>query len=213
MSPIIVIGGGGHGRVVIDALLRGGAMLRGVIDPDCRVAAQLPGSVPWLGGDDVLASYPPAHYRLANGIGGIGEPQRRRAFETFRQAGYAFAAVQHPSAIIASSSVVLGEGCQIMAGAVVQSGALIGTDAIVNTRAAVDHDCVVGDHSHVAPGVVLCGGVVVGDDTHVGAGAVVIQGIRIGRGCIIGANATVLRDVPDGIIMFTRGERHEASRR
>lgn len=208
-----MIGGGGHGRVVIDALLRSGATVSGVIDPDRGVAARLLATVRWLGGDDALASYPPSRYRLANGVGGVGEPQRRRAFEAFRQAGYAFAQVQHPAAVIASSSAVLGEGCQIMAGAVIQPGARIGADAIINTRASIDHDCVVGDHSHVAPGAVLCGGVIVGDDTHIGAGAVVIQGVRIGDGCIIGANATVLRDVPDGVTMLTRGERHETARR
>jgi UDP-perosamine 4-acetyltransferase len=211
--PIIVIGGGGHGRVVIDALLRSGAVVAGVIDPDRLVAGRLPATVPWLGGDDALASHPPTRYRLANGVGGIGTPQRRRLFETFHQAGYAFALVQHPAATVALSGVTLGEGCQIMAGAVIQTGAHIGADVIVNTRAAVDHDCVVGDHSHVAPGAVLCGDVIVGEDTHIGAGAVVIQGVRIGRGCIIGANATVLRDVPDGTTMVSRGERRETPRR
>jgi sugar O-acyltransferase (sialic acid O-acetyltransferase NeuD family) len=211
--PIIVIGGGGHGRVVIEALLRGGATVIAVIDPDRRIAARLPANIPWLGGDDALASYPPSRYRLANGVGGVGEAQRRRLFEIFRQAGYAFAPVQHPAAVVALSGVVLGEGCQIMAGAVIQPGAQIGADAIINTRASIDHDCVIGDHSHVAPGAVLCGDVIVGEDTHIGAGAVVIQGVRVGRGCVIGANAIVLRDVPDGVTMVTRGERHETPRR
>jgi sugar O-acyltransferase (sialic acid O-acetyltransferase NeuD family) len=211
--PIIVIGGGGHGRVVIDALLRAGAAVVGVIDPDRLVATRLPASVPWLGGDDELASYPPSRYRLAIGVGGIGDPQRRRLFETFHRADYGFARVEHPAATIALSGVSLGEGCQIMAGAVIQAGARIGADAIINTRAAIDHDCVVGDHSHVAPGAVLCGDVAVGEDSHIGAGAVVIQGVRIGRGCIIGANATILRDVPDRTIVFTRSERRETPRR
>jgi UDP-perosamine 4-acetyltransferase len=211
--PIIVAGGGGHGRVAIDALLQAGATVIGVIDPDPGVAGRLPQGVRWLGSDDALASYPPARYRLANGVGGIGEPLRRRLFETFRQAGYAFAQVQHPAAAISLSGVTLGEGCQIMAGAVIQPGARIGADAIINTQASIDHDCMVGDHSHVAPGAVLCGDVVIGEDTHIGAGAVVIQGVRVGRGCIIGANATVLHDVPDGATMVTRGERHETPRR
>lgn len=211
--PIVVIGGGGHGRVVIDALLRAGAAVIGVIDPDRLVAARLPATVPWLGGDDELASYPPSRYRLANGVGGIGDPQRRRLFETFREAGYAFARVEHPAATIALCGVSLGEGCQIMAGAVIQPGARIGADAIINTQAAIDHDCVVGDHSHVAPGAVLCGDVAVGEDTHIGAGAVVIQGVRIGHGCIIGANAAILRDVPDRTTVFSRSARRETPRR
>jgi len=133
--PIIVLGGGGHGRVVVDALLRAGAAVFGVIDPDPGVAARLPQGVPWLGGDDVLANHPPARYRLANGIGGIGDSRRRRLFERFKQAGYAVVRIEHPAATIARSGVTLGEGCQIMAGAVIQPGTRIGAGAIVNTRA------------------------------------------------------------------------------
>jgi UDP-perosamine 4-acetyltransferase len=210
--PIIVIGGGGHGRVVIDALLRAGAAVAGVIDPDAGVGARLPPGVPWLGGDDALASHPPARYCLANGVGGIGDAQRRRVYENLKRGGYTVARVEHPAATIAAS-VTLGEGCQIMAGAVLQPGARIGVDAVVNTRASVDHDCVVGDHSHIAPGAVLCGDVTIGDDTHVGAGAVIIQGVRIGRGCVVGAGATILRDVPDYTTVVTRMERRETPRR
>ena len=151
-------------------------------------------------------------YRLANGVGSIGDGTRRRVFERMKAAGYAFAHVEHPAATIALAGVSLGEGAQIMAGAVVQPGVCIGADAIVNTRAAIDHDCVIGDHAHIAPGAVLCGEVVVGDDTHIGAGAVLIQGRRIGTGCLIGAGATVLRDVPDRMIVYSHQDWRERPR-
>jgi UDP-perosamine 4-acetyltransferase len=210
--PVIVIGGGGHGRVVIEALLGAGVTVAGVIDPHPGVAAGLPAVVPWLGGDDALAAYRPEEYRLANGIGGIGEPHRRAAYERLIAAGYDFIRVQHPSATVARSGVVLGEGCQIMAGAVIQTGVRIGADAIVNTRAAIDHDCSLGEHCHVAPGAVLCADVTVGAGSHIGAGAVIIQGVRIGSFSIVGAGGIILSDVPDHTIVVSESKRREKRR-
>jgi sugar O-acyltransferase (sialic acid O-acetyltransferase NeuD family) len=210
--PVIVIGGGGHGRVVIEALLRAGAVVAGVIDPDPGIAARLPGDVAWLGGDDALAALPPTDYVLANGVGGIGEPRRRQAFERWKQRGYTFVRVLHPTATIAHSGVTMGEGGQVMAGAVIQPDVRIGANAVVNTRASVDHDCILGDHCHIAPGVVLCGAVTIGEDTHIGAGAVVIQGVTIGKSCLIGAGATIRRDVPDGMIVYSESQRREKPR-
>ncbi len=211
-APVLVIGGGGHGRVVIEALLAAGTEVAGVIDPHPAVAATLPDGVAWLGGDEALVRYLPGDYQLANGVGGVGEPHRRSIFERFSAAGYAFVRVRHPAASVARAGVVLGEGCQIMAGAVIQPGAQIGTNVIVNTRAAIDHDCRVGDHCHIAPGAVLCGDVTVGAGSHIGAGAVVIQGVRIGSFAIVGAGSIILRDVPDGVVVYSKDIRQERQR-
>jgi acetyltransferase EpsM len=61
----------------------------------------------------------------------------------------------------------------------------------------VDHDCVVGDYTHVSPNATLCGDVHLGEGTHFGAGATAIQGVRIGKWCTIGAGAVVISDIPD----------------
>jgi sugar O-acyltransferase (sialic acid O-acetyltransferase NeuD family) len=208
MLPLIVVGGGGHGRVVLEALRSAGREVRGVVDRDPAVARLLPKGVPWLGDDAALATFPPGQYSLVNGVGGIGDGNRRAIFEKWREQGYVFAPVRHESAVIAHD-IELGEGAQVMAGAVLQPGVRIGANAIVNTRAAIDHDCFIGDHCHVAPGAVLCGGVVLGEETHIGAGAVVIQGVRIGRGAMIGAGAIIRRDVGDNVMVYTRGEQRE----
>ena len=208
MLPLIVVGGGGHARVVLEALRSMGSEVRGVVDRDPAVATLLPKGVPWLGDDAALAAFPPGQYSLVNGIGGIGDGKRHEIFEKFRDQGYAFAPVRHESAVIARG-IELGEGSQIMAGAVLQPGVRLGANAIINTRASVDHDCLIGDHCHVAPGAVLCGGVVIGEDTHIGAGAVVIQGVRIGRGTMIGAGAIIRRDVGDNLVVYTKGEPQE----
>ena len=210
--PIIVIGGGGHGRVVIEALRSAGAVIAGVIDGEEQIKMLLPPGIPWLGGDEALRDRSPLDYELANGVGSIGNVKRRAVFEELKSRGYAFARVRHASAVIPVDGVVLDEGCQIMAGAVIQPRVRIGANAIVNTRAAIDHDCIVGAHSHVSPGAVLCGNVMVGDDTHVGAGSVVIQGVRIGRSCLIGAGATILRDVADGRVVYREAKRRERAR-
>ena len=85
-----------------------------------------------------------------------------------------------------------------MAGAVIQPGTRLGVNTIVNTRASIDHDCIIGDHVHIAPGAVLSGEVRVGNCSHIGCGATIVQGVKLGEATVIGAGAVVLKDVPDG---------------
>jgi UDP-perosamine 4-acetyltransferase len=198
MRPVIVLGAGGHAKVVIAALKAAGVEIIGVTDPDSKTHGRRVLGVKVLGGDEVAMKRKPDQVVLVNGVGSTRpSPQRRDTFERFKRAGFTFRAVIHPSAVI-GPEVEIGEGAQVMAGAVVQPGCRIGHDAIINTRASVDHDCVVGDHAHVAPGVVLGGGVLVGDGAHVGAGATVIQCANIGDGALIAAGATVVADVAAG---------------
>ena len=189
--PVIVIGSGGHARVVIDTLLCAGRRVIGRTDRDpARGGIDIQG-IPFLGDDAALATHDPATVELANGIGSTGDPSRRIAvFETFRARGFRFARVIHPSTVIAADADI-GEGAQIMAGAIVQPGCRIGANAIVNTGARVDHDCTIAEHVHVAPGAVLCGDVTIGARSHVGAGAVVIQAVMIGTDCLVAAGAAV----------------------
>jgi acetyltransferase-like isoleucine patch superfamily enzyme len=90
---------------------------------------------------------------------------------------------------------------------------VIGDDCIVNTSASVDHDCVVGDHVHLCPGVHLAGAVNVGSGTMIGTGAVILPVIQIGKGCVVGAGAVVNRDLPDGVIAFGVPARVQRGRR
>ena len=201
-KPVIVIGGG-HARVVVDALRLCGISMLGICDPALPRGSEGPFGIAVLGDDKAVAAYAPEQVDLVNGVGSIESTQaRRQVFETFRQRGYQFAAVVHPSAVIAND-VTLGEGAQIMAGAIIQSGTTVGSDSIVNTGARIDHDCRVGNHVHIAPGATLSGGVVVGDGTHIGVAAAVIQSIKLGRNCLIGAGAVVTRDVADDTRLVT----------
>lgn len=192
--PVIILGGGGHARVVIDALLKQGRRILGYSDLESVGQPVL--GVSRLGNEEMIYQFGPEKVRLANGVGSVQPgPLRSAVFQRFTAKGYMFEQVVHPSALVATD-VQLGAGVQIMAGAVVQSGTRIGADSIINTSASVDHDCILGEHVHVAPGAVLCGNVRVGDGAHIGAGATVVQGKSIGAGSMVGAGAVVLADVP-----------------
>jgi len=194
--PLILLGSGGHARVLLSALLQNGSRVIGFADPNVSRSQLL--SVPRLGGDEAVLKHNPNEVLLVNGIGSVGLiANRLRIYEYFRTRGYAFASVIHSAAIIAPEGE-LSEGVQIMAGAVIQTGCVMGEGCIINTGARLDHDCVIGVHAHIAPGAVLSGDVQVGARAHVGAGATVIQAVRIGEGSLVGAGAVVLRDVPAG---------------
>jgi sugar O-acyltransferase (sialic acid O-acetyltransferase NeuD family) len=197
--PVIVLGAGGHARVVIDALLLKGAAILGVTAPAIEGAP--PFGLPFLGTDLAVDAHPATSVRLVNGLGSIRQAgARREIFEGFKAKGYKFDRVVHPSAVVARN-VELGEGVQVMAGAVIQTGSRIGANSIVNTRAAVDHDCFVGAHVHLAPGATLSGDVRVGEGAHIGSGATVIQGVSIGSGALVGAGSVVIRDVASGAVV------------
>jgi UDP-perosamine 4-acetyltransferase len=193
--PLILVGAGGHARVLASTLLQLGRRISGVVDPD-KSRTELLG-IPFLGGDDAVFRYDRTEVLLVNGIGSVASiANRLKVYEHFREAGYRFASVIHPGAIIAPEGQ-LADAVQIMAGAVVQTGFTVEEDCIINTGARIDHDCVIRAHAHVAPGAVLSGSVYVGARAHIGAGAVVIQGVKIGSDSIIGAGAVVLSDVPE----------------
>jgi UDP-perosamine 4-acetyltransferase len=197
---VFLLGGGGHARVVLDALLSSGVNVDGILDPGLKVSDQVFG-VSVMGGDEALDQVVTTDVLLVNGLG--ANPwvrNRRKLFEDLKVRGFSFAAVRHPSAVI-GSECALGESSQIMAGVVLQNRARIADNAVINTRASVDHDCVIGAHSFIAPGVVLSGGVLVGESVFVGAGAVVLPGIEIGANVVIGAGAVVTQSVPEGWIV------------
>lgn len=195
--PVIILGAGGHAKVLIDALQASSAVIAGIVDADSSLRGKSVLGVPILGGDDVISEFQSSMVQVVNGLGSTGLPvKRQQIFAKFSGMGFTFTTVVHPSAIVAPDAV-LGEGAQVMAGAVIQPGSRIGTNSIINTRASVDHDCLIGDHSHIAPGVTLSGGVKVGICCHIGTGATVIQGVAIGEQCLVAAGAVVVSNVTE----------------
>lgn len=198
-ESVYILGAGGHGRVVLDTLLANGIQVTGILDT-AQIPEQILG-VPISGGDDYLNNVSISQTYLANGLG--ANPyifKRRLIFNTMKDRGFTFKSIQHPSAIV-SSTVKLGEGCQIMAGAIVQPGVTLGENTVVNTGAIIDHVCLISSHSFIAPGVTLCGDIKISHSVFIGAGAVVIPGVCIGENAIIGAGSVVTKSIPERSIV------------
>ncbi len=197
-KPVILLGAGGHAKVLLDILLEQNIEVLGIAEKD---GTDLPSGlygVPVIGSDSDVQQYPPDKVELVNGIGSVGSTTlRQKVYERFKRQGYRFTQVIHPRAVV-SIRAELGEGVQIMAGAVVNIGTRIKEDSIINTNASVDHDCLIGAHVHIAPGVTLSGGVTVGEGSHIGTGASVMQGIEIGANVIVGAGAVVIDNIETG---------------
>jgi sugar O-acyltransferase (sialic acid O-acetyltransferase NeuD family) len=194
--PLILLGAGGHGRVVAELVTACGGTLLGVCDPSLAEQGTLEWhGLPVLGGDEYLENVKPGEVLLLNGIGMMpGSEVRRSVFQRLSQSGFEFPVLVHRAAWVAGS-VVLEPGVQVMAGAVLQPGVTVGSNSIINTGSSVDHDSVIGQHCHIAPGVTLCGDVEVGNHVFVGAGATLIQGVVLGPDVFVKAGKVITRNV------------------
>lgn len=194
-EPLVVIGGGGHAKVVIEAARASGLWdVVGVVDASPSAAPCL--GVPVLGGDEILPRL------LAEGIASAvlalgGNALRERLGRHALDLGFELPAIIHPSALI-SPSAKIGKGVVVMARAVVGTETTVSDLAIVNTGAVLDHDNVLGRAAHVAPGCALAGNVSVGDRSLVGVGTAVRPLIRIGADVVVGAGSVIVADIPDG---------------
>jgi sugar O-acyltransferase (sialic acid O-acetyltransferase NeuD family) len=197
--PIIIIGAGGHAKVVADALAVAGTDILGFTDANPTKWGTQVNGWPVLGGDEVISSRAPDSVLLVNGVGSAGSvASRRDTYLKFRSLGYQFMTVIHPRAVV-SPHAVLGQGAQLMACAVVQPSAVIGENSIINTSAVIEHDCRIGAHCHIAPGVSISGGVCVGSETHIGTGSSIIQNVEIGAQCLVAAGSVVVGSHGSGL--------------
>jgi sugar O-acyltransferase (sialic acid O-acetyltransferase NeuD family) len=188
---LIVIGSGGHAKVVIEAALASqpGREIIVLDDADGTRDRSVLG-IRVLGGRGELDSLRGSPVIVAVG----GNEARADLVLWLRGQGHSLESVIHPKATVADS-VKLGEGVFVSAGAIVIAEARIGHGAIINTGATVDHDCDIGEAAHIAPGVHLCGNVRVGARTLVGVGSSVRPGISIGDDVVIGAGSVVVHDL------------------
>lgn len=187
--PVVVIGAGGHGRVVADILAAAGRVVAGFLDDhETGPVAGLKVLGPFARALD------PGFGHACDLIVALGDTVRRVELgQAILCAGGALATAIHPAAVLAGRARI-GAGTTVSAAAVIGTDARVGRFCIVNTAAVVDHDCQVEDGAFLAPGVRLCGGVVVGTGAFLGAGAIVLPGRRIAPGARVRAGAVVEAD-------------------
>jgi sugar O-acyltransferase (sialic acid O-acetyltransferase NeuD family) len=192
----VVLGGGGHAKVVIAVLKHSGHDVLGYTDERDRGAIL---SVPYLGDDAGLPGILRAHgrCRAVVGVGKVDVSLRRLVLQAEVAAlGFEFPVIVSRHAVV-NEEVELGQGTVVLDGVVVNSGSKIGRACIVNTNSTVEHDCRIGDNVHVAPGATLSGGVTIGDHCLVGTGSSIVQGVSVCAGCLVGAGSAVVRDLKD----------------
>lgn len=195
--PVVLVGAGGHAKVVLDILERAGRYrVLGVFDDEAAKWGGRLGGHRIVGGvEELFARW---HGRAA-AVVAIGDNHaRRRVAGRLAEHGIPLATAVHPTAVV-GGEVTLGAGTVVMALGVVNPGTVTGRGVVVNTSASVDHDCVLGDWAFVGPGARLAGGVRVGELSLVGTGATVIPGRAVGRNARVGAGAVVIDDVPDDV--------------
>jgi acetyltransferase EpsM len=196
-SDLVLIGGGEHARVVLDAAQRAGRWrVLGYTDRQ-PVKAMGALGLAWLGTDaDVVESLRSASVVLA--IGSAGDmAERRRIADRWNSAGLTWATVVHPEAVVARGAVI-EPGAVVLARAVVNDGARVGYHAIVNTGAIIEHDVSVGAFAHVAPGAVIGGGTSIGEAAFIGLGARLRDHLTIGPGAVVGMGSVVVASVGGG---------------
>lgn len=203
-AAIIVYGGGGHGKAVIDMLRALGTYrIVGIIDdglPMQGVTSVM--GVPVLGGAETLPGLHQRGIRMAaNAVGGIGNIAIRiQIFHRLAEAGFTCPVLIHPSAVV-EPSAELSAGVNVFPLAYVGSEARLGFGVIINTRATISHECHINAYANISPGAILAGQVQIGAACLVGMGATINLQAKIGRSARIGNGATVKSDVPEnGII-------------
>lgn len=192
-DKIYIYGGGGHGKVVLDILRAayGPQAVAGIFDDDHQKAGRafydslIIGPLEYFEGTV-------DHLVIAIGNNVI----RQSKAQLYQKRIGRYATLIHPSALV-SPSAIIGAGTVVMAGCQVNADARIGQHCIINTGAVVEHDCIVSDYTHIAPGVVLTGMVKVGALTLIGANSTVVPGKSIGNNCLIAAGSVVTTDIPD----------------
>ena len=201
-TAIVIYGGGGHGKALIELVQSlGSYRIIGIIDDGISPDEKMLG-YPILGGAATLADLYQDGIRLAvNAVGGIGNLATRiKVFKQLAKAGFTCPAVIHPTAFIEASARVL-PGVQIFPHAYIGSETKIGYGCIVNTGAIISHDCIIGDFTNLSPGSILAGEVKVGSSVLIGMGVTINLRVAIGNKVRIGNGATVKEDVPEGGII------------
>lgn len=201
MNKVILIGAGGHSRVIIDILKLDIIGIYGIIDNDkTKENTELDG-IKIIGSDDLLIDI--FNQGIKNAfvcIGTIGNNEiRNKLYEKAKSLGFNLINAIHPKSIIADN-LVLGQGNAIMAGTIVNTGVTLGSNIVLNTGCIIEHDVVIEDNVFVGPGAVIGGGVSIGENAFIGLGAKIIQGVTIGSNSVVGAGSVVINDISENTL-------------
>ncbi|QEK11318.1 acetyltransferase [Crassaminicella thermophila] len=201
MDKVILVGAGGHCKVVID-ILRNDYEIVGLTDIDKTKHDKKFYGINVLGDDTLLKDlYKKGIKKALVTLGSVGDNlYREKLFNYVRHIGFDFINAISSRSIIADS-VKLGIGNMIMEGTIINADTKIENNVIINTGTIIEHDCYIEKHVHISTGARLAGGVKVGEGSFIGIGSTVIQGVNIGKNVTIGAGTVIIQDIPDNVVV------------
>lgn len=196
-KKVVIIGAGGHAKVIADIIQKSGDIVYGFLDDNIEKGTIIANNenLKVIGDLNARFSLPVTHSELEFIIA-IGDNKRRKEVAEKNVPNIKFYTAIHPSAII-GLDVTIEAGTVIMANACINASTKIGKHCIINTGTIIEHDNVIKDYVHVSPNATLCGTVTVGELTHIGASATVKNNINITKNCTIGAGAVVVKNIEE----------------
>ncbi|WP_461206462.1 acetyltransferase [Clostridium sp. DL1XJH146] len=199
MDKIVLIGAGGHCKVIIDIIENSyNYEIVGVLD---KTKKGYINDTPIIGNDDELLQL--FNNGVKNAFVCLGALDnliiRQKIYNKLKKIGFEIPTLIHKNSIV-SKFATIGDGTAVMPCSVINSGAIIKENCIINTSAVIEHDCVIGANCMISPRAALAGGVTVGDNSLIGIGSSIIQGVNIGSNTIIGAGAVVIRDIENNVV-------------
>jgi UDP-perosamine 4-acetyltransferase len=199
MEKIVLVGGGGHCKVIID-IIKGSSQYEIVGITDEKDIGEDILDIPVIGDDSILPElYNKGVKNAFVCIGALNNIKLRDViFNRLKGIGFNIPKLIHKEATI-SHYAKIEDGTCVMAGTVINPGTMVEENCIVNTGAVIEHDCVIGRNTHVSPRSCILGGCKVGDNCHIGAGSTILQGVSIGDDVVIGAGAVVLKDIENSV--------------
>lgn len=202
MKKIVLIGAGGHCKVIIDIIKSTNEYeIAGITDDNQKHANIL--DVPIIGDDSILEQL------YKNGVnyaficvGALNNINLRNTiYRKLELIGFKLPVLIHKNSVV-SEFARIGDGTCVLPGAIINAGSKVGKNCIINSGCVIEHDCTIGDNSHISPNVSLAGGVNIGCNTHVGIGSSIIQNINLGNNVTIGAGAVVINNIDDNTLAF-----------
>jgi len=194
-NDILLVGGGGHCKSVIDVIQSEGKYnIVGIIDKKEKLGEEISGHK-IIGTDDdlELLAQQFKHFVITIGFIKNSEP-RIRLFERLKCLGAIFPVIVSPKGYISSNSKI-GEGTVVMHNTVVNSGSVIGQNCIINTGAIIEHDATIGNHCHISTSSIINGDCAISDSCFIGSGSVIIHGVSIASNTILGAGAVITKSI------------------
>ena len=188
---VVIIGAGGHGKVIADIIIKSGDKVVGFLDDNLEIGTKVIEQYVIIGKVNECIKLQEEDKSLLFIIAIGNNYIRKNIYKKYKLNYYT---AIHPTAII-GMQVNIGEGTVVMANACINSNTTIGKNCIINTGAIIEHDNIIEDYVHISPNATLCGTVKIGEYTHIGASATIKNNIGICGDCIIGVGAVVVKDI------------------